>query len=69
MQMSIRENTSLVLPHSTPDCLADGILTLLADADRRKKMTEYGLKTAQRDFQWKSQVPHLLDAYQTVVGP
>ena len=65
LKQSAREagEAAMVLPASTPECLADGIETLLADPDRRRKMAAYGIQTAQRNFHWKSQIPNLLDAY------
>jgi glycosyltransferase involved in cell wall biosynthesis len=71
LQQSAREagEAAMILPHSTAECLADGILELLADPERRQKMSAYGLQKAQRDFQWESQVPHLLDAYRTALSP
>jgi glycosyltransferase involved in cell wall biosynthesis len=70
LQQSAREagEAAMILPHSTAEYLADGILELLADPERRQKMSAYGLQKAQRDFHWESQVPHLLDAYRTALS-
>ena len=62
------ENGFLVPPQS-PDALAAGIATLLADADRRRAMGENGLRRARREFQAETVIPQLERVYEQLAQP
>jgi glycosyltransferase involved in cell wall biosynthesis len=49
--------------------LADKILELLADEDRRKRLGEIGRKRALEHLAWPHEAPKLLKAYETLFKP
>lgn len=57
-----------VAREATPEALAEAMVRLLEDEDRRQRMSAYGLATAQRDFQWANEKHALIDCYATVTG-
>lgn len=56
-----------VVPESTPEALAEGILNLADDPERCRTMAEFGLEHARRTFSWESQEPALLETYRRVL--
>lgn len=46
--------------------LADRILELLGDRERRERMGAYGRNRVETELQWTHEVPKLLEAYETV---
>ena len=48
--------------------LAEGIVTLLDDPERRRSMAEFGQKRVREALAWSYSVPPLLAAYRTVLG-
>lgn len=60
---------ALVLDDDTPEALAGGIVDLIDDPMRRKRMSLYGLSTAHREFRWSAAEANYLAAYQAVLDP
>lgn len=57
-----------VVPDSTPDALASGIVALVDDPERRQDMAVFGSSYAQKTFTWESQEPALLETYADVLS-
>jgi len=57
------QDASLYARNNDPIDLAEKILDLLADEDKRKKMGEYGRRRIEDTFEWKYEIPKLLAAY------
>lgn len=55
---------ALIVEDETPEGLAEGMLALINDKERCKKMTVFGKEHAQREFHWEGQKKPLLDAYE-----
>lgn len=58
---------AIVVDDQTPEALADGIVQLLDDEQRRERMSAYALKHARAEFQWSSEKHSLLRAYRTLL--
>ena len=58
-----------IVPDSTPECLAQGMMDLLADPERRAQMTAYATDRAKREFHWDIEKHSMLDAYRTLLKP
>jgi glycosyltransferase involved in cell wall biosynthesis len=56
---------ALVAEPDTPESLAEAMLTLLADDERRLSMSAYGVARATREFRWENEVPSLIAAYRS----
>ena len=54
---------ALIVEGDGPVALADGIVALADDRERRARMSAYGLRHARKTFTWESQTSALLDAY------
>lgn len=61
-RVSAQDSAVFVTPNSE-DEMADGIETLLADEERRRRMGESGKARVRSALLWENSVPHLLDAY------
>ncbi|WP_233384818.1 glycosyltransferase family 4 protein [Methylobacterium sp. C25] len=59
---------ALIVDRPTPDVLANGIVTLLADAPARERMGRYGRRQIAHEFSWTNEKPKLLAAYRQVLG-
>lgn len=60
-------DAALVVEESTPESLAQGMIDLLADPERREQMAKYATERAQREFHWEIEKHSMLDAYRTVL--
>lgn len=58
-----------VVPDRTAESLAQGMMDLLADPEKREKMAAYASERAQREFHWDIEKHSLLDAYRTLLKP
>ena len=56
-----------IVPERTPESLAQGMIDLLSDAERRKTMSAYATDRAQREFHWDIEKHSMLDAYRTLL--
>lgn len=56
-------NAALVVSEHSPQALADGILALIDDPERRSRMSAVGRAVAERDFRWTGEAGRFLDAY------
>ncbi|WP_299471900.1 glycosyltransferase family 4 protein [uncultured Roseibium sp.] len=56
-----------VVEESTPESLAQGMMDLLADPERREQMAAYARDRAQREFHWEIEKHSMLDAYRTLL--
>ncbi|MDK1374008.1 MULTISPECIES: glycosyltransferase family 4 protein [unclassified Sinorhizobium] len=63
------EGAALVVPEHTPQALASGIVGLIDDPDRRKRMGVLGRAVAERRFQWPGEARQYLDMYRTLFRP
>lgn len=61
-------DAALVVEECTPDAMADGILKLIDDPDRRAWMSSYGRAVAEAEFRWSNEATQLLAAYATALG-
>jgi glycosyltransferase involved in cell wall biosynthesis len=57
---------ALVVEDDTPERLADGILALADDPERRARMGAWGRAAAEREFLWSKETESLLRAYRAV---
>lgn len=60
---------ALVAQGPGPEALADALEALADDPAARARMAAEGRERAARDFDWKTQEPALLAAYETALGP
>lgn len=56
-----------VVRERTPEGLAQGMIELLGDPQRRRKMAAYATERAQREFRWDKEKHSLIDAYRTLL--
>lgn len=56
-------NAALVVSEHSPQALADGILALIDDPERRKTMSVTGRAVAEREFRWTGEAHRYLGAY------
>ncbi|MDI7860738.1 glycosyltransferase family 4 protein [Rhizobiaceae bacterium n13] len=56
-------HAALVVSEHSPQALADGILALIDDPERRKQMSMVGRAVAEREFRWTGEAGRYLDAY------
>jgi glycosyltransferase involved in cell wall biosynthesis len=68
LQQARREagDAALVVSGHSPAALADGIIALADDPDRRRRMAESGHVIAGRDFQWPAEVVRYLAAFDSI---
>jgi len=59
-------DAALVAKDCSPEGLADGILALVDDEGRRKRMGAWGRETAEREFLWENETASLRAAYEAV---
>ncbi|HEX4184033.1 MAG TPA: glycosyltransferase family 4 protein, partial [Caulobacteraceae bacterium] len=59
------QDASLYAAKNDPIDLADKIVELLADPDRRAAMGRKGRERVMKDLSWQAQIPALIQAYQT----
>jgi glycosyltransferase involved in cell wall biosynthesis len=52
--------------NNDPVAMAEAVLELLADPERRARMGEYGHRRAERELSWQHSAPILLAAYEAV---
>ena len=75
VQFDLRQATreargaALVVSEHSPRALADGIITLVDDPERRMRMGQSGRATAEREFQWPVEARQYLDAYGDLFSP
>lgn len=62
-------NAALVVREHSPQALADGIVELIDDPERRKRMGLAGRAVAEREFQWSLEARRYLDAYRNLLRP
>lgn len=60
-------DAALVARDGTPEALADAMVELLDDPDRRDRMGRWGRATAEREFLWDREKAALLAAYDSVL--
>ena len=58
---------ALVVKVQTPEALAESIVDLLGDEERRSRMSAYAMERAKREFQWSSEKHSLLRAYRALL--
>jgi glycosyltransferase involved in cell wall biosynthesis len=63
------QEASLYARHNDPVDMADKILSLLDDADRRRSMGNFGRMRVANELSWDHEVPKLLAAYEAVFVP
>jgi glycosyltransferase involved in cell wall biosynthesis len=61
-------DAALYVEPNSEQALALGVNELLDDAQRRKRMSEYGARRVREKLVWQHSVPHLLAAYHAVFG-
>lgn len=59
-------DAALVAEDCTPAAMADGLLALIDDEPRRKRMGAWGRETAQREFRWEKESASLRAAYEAL---
>lgn len=59
-------NAGLVVSEHSPKALADAIVGLIDDPERRKRMALSGRAIAEREFRWATEARKYLDAYQNL---
>jgi glycosyltransferase involved in cell wall biosynthesis len=75
VQFNLRQATreagsaALVVSEHSPRALADGIIALIDDPERRRRMGRSGRATAEREFQWPAEARQYLDAYDNLFSP
>lgn len=62
-------SAALVVREHSPRALADGIVELVDDPERRKRMGLSGRAVAEREFQWSLEARRYLDAYRNLLRP
>ncbi|MCA0908936.1 glycosyltransferase family 4 protein [Qipengyuania gaetbuli] len=60
------QDASLYAQHNDPHDMADKIIALLDDPERRKKMGEFGRNRVINELEWKYEAPKLLAAYDSL---
>ena len=60
------QDASLYARHNDPHDMADKIVALLDDPERRKKMGEFGRNRVINELEWKYEAPKLLAAYDSL---
>jgi glycosyltransferase involved in cell wall biosynthesis len=60
---------SLYAEKNDPADMADKILALLDDPERRGRMGAFGRERVERELSWATQIEPLLSAYERVLGP
>jgi len=60
----LHNETGLLVPSEAPEQLADAIITLLGDSERRQRMGDAGREFVQRDYDWQE----ILDKWVTTYG-
>jgi glycosyltransferase involved in cell wall biosynthesis len=58
---------AVVVHDQTPEALAENIIELLGDEERRSRMSTYAMQHARLKFQWSSEKHSLLRAYRTLL--
>jgi glycosyltransferase involved in cell wall biosynthesis len=61
-------DAALVAAEHSPKALAEAIVSLVDDPDRRRRMGTFGLETAQREFRWSVEQANYLAAYRAVLS-
>lgn len=56
-------DASVYVPANDPVALGDAIVSLLDDPERRRDMGNVGRRRMEERFEWRHQVPHLLEVY------
>ena len=75
VQFNLRQATreaagaALIVRDHSPSALADGILELIDDPDRRKAMATAGREIAEREFQWSGEARKYLGVYDELFRP
>ncbi|MGI6850717.1 glycosyltransferase family 4 protein [Mesorhizobium sp. 1B3] len=62
-------SAALVVREHSPQALANGIVELIDDPERRKRMGLLGRAVAEREFQWSLEARRYLDAYRNLLRP
>ncbi|MEQ1955504.1 glycosyltransferase family 4 protein [Mesorhizobium sp. CN2-181] len=63
------KNAALVIDEHSPQALANGILVLVDDPDRRRDMGMVGRAIAEREFQWSAEAGRYLATYRDLLNP
>jgi glycosyltransferase involved in cell wall biosynthesis len=62
-------SAALVVAEHSPRALADGILQLVDDPERCKRMSQLGREVAASVFQWPVEACHYIEAYRNLFRP
>jgi len=62
------QQASLYAAKNDPVDMAEKIVDLLGDPDRRAKMSQFGRERVENQLEWQYEVPKLLAAYALMFG-
>lgn len=63
------ESTGLVIPRDSPSSLAQAMISLAADRDRRRAMGAAGRKRVKQKYEWDGCVDRMIDLYEELSAP
>jgi glycosyltransferase involved in cell wall biosynthesis len=62
------KEASMVVEEHSPEALADALVALADDPERRAEMARFGRAEAEKSFLWENEVESLLEAYDVALG-